>query len=279
MTNSVGYDYFDYCKIDEFDKNNINLFKQSRVRFFDKEMLSWDAKKHSTWMLRLYASIKMLLSSTVMFTSYEFSLEKNIYLSLPYFEYYALLHSCRAFLFVCHDELDFDKLFNMTHSKIINVTANYLKSINVEYSENFAFHLKELKQKREKYSYQLPTSSVITSDSEESYRDSLDYARLLGELSQLSSAVMSNSYKTNSSSKLFKFDLNDVSDFIKKYFDSSEDWCRLIYMTRKMNYPSDILCLSTEGLTEDFIGNFLEEYLNDNELSPLHNLQLIYPFP
>ena len=70
-----------------------------------------------------------------------------------------------------------------------------------------------------------------------------------------------------------------IKEDVQKYFDSLEDFNRLRYIARKMYMPHNLFVMCTEGLVEDFLGNFMDEYTEENNLGCLHNLQLIFPFP
>ena len=79
---------------------------------------------NSEWITRNYLSSKMILSATVMLTSLEYAIKKNLKMTVPYLYYYALITCCRALIYANpHNEWKENSDFlTMSHSKIINLT-------------------------------------------------------------------------------------------------------------------------------------------------------------
>jgi len=270
---------FTYNELTSFDHRKLNTYIQNTHLKYTNEAKEWNIEKNNFWILRLYASLKMLLSSTLFYSNYEFSKEKKIYIALPYFEYYGLVSSCRALLLLSSDKDVFSTIFSATHRDIIKSTTQLLTSIDTKLSEEFNQHINSLKDRRERFSYHIPTKKIITDDVDITYESSLNYSRLLAEMAQLNSEVLQKTVTTDKNREHFIFgNVQEIDDEIFKYFDSDEDYYRLGYIARKVKKPISIHQLATEGLTEDFLGNYMEEYAEENNLSPLHNLQLIFPF-
>src|SRR5581483_6287919 len=69
---------------------------------------AWTDDLHSEWMTRNYLALKMILSASIMLTSFRFCSEKNIRIVEPYLLYYASLSCCRAVILTSPDH-DFNK--------------------------------------------------------------------------------------------------------------------------------------------------------------------------
>lgn len=275
----VESSYFKYDELLNFSEKKLDKYIQKTHNRFKKEARDWSFEKNNFWILRTYSSLKMLLSATVFYSNYEFSEEKKIFLSLPYLEYYGLISSCRALLLLSSDKEEFAIIFSATHSSIISSVTKLLESIDLDLSIKFNKHINYLKENREKFSYHLPTRKITDDDIQQTFLDSLYFSRIIAELSQLNSEILEKNIDKESSSKFFIFgNIEKIDIEIFKYFDSSEDYYRLGYIARKVKRPINIHLLATEGLTEDFLANFMEEYAEENQLGALHNLQLIFPF-
>lgn len=99
MNDNIG-GYFDYEVIPKiFSEEEINKRISSLDKSFKKETNNWNSDKNSEWILREYLSIKMILSSSILLSSAEFSIKKNLRVVEPYLIYYSLLNCSRAVLF------------------------------------------------------------------------------------------------------------------------------------------------------------------------------------
>ncbi len=267
--------YYRYEHINKYSPKKLNKYIQKTQDKFVAESREWTIKKNSIWLLRLYASIKMMLSSTVLYSHYEFSENKQLYLSMPYYEYYGLLNCCRALTLSRPEKDEFETVFKAPHSTIINLTVETLKSIDNNLANEFEKHINLLKDRREMFSYNFPTKKI--EEEMTTFYDTLEYSKLICEIAQLNSLILEESKKNNSDS--FVLDSQYIKEDVQKYFDSLEDFNRLRYIARKMYMPHNLFVMCTEGLVEDFLGNFMDEYTEENNLGCLHNLQLIFPFP
>lgn len=271
--------HFNYGELLKFSERKLDKYIQQTHNRFKRESMNWSFEKNNFWILRLYASLKMLLSATVFYSNYEFSEEKKIFLLLPYLEYYGLINSCKALLLLSSDKEEFSIIFSATHSNIISSITKLLESIDLELSTKFNKHINNLKENRERFSYHLPTRKITDNDIQETFLDSLYFSRIIGKLAQLNSEILEKNIDKESDSKFFIFgNIEEIDNEIIKYFNSSEDFYRLGYIARKVKRPINLHLLATEGLTEDFLANYMEEYQEENQLSALHNLQLIFPF-
>jgi len=271
--------YFNYDEISAYSDKKIDKYIQKTHNRFKIEATDWNYDKNNFWVLRLYASLKMLLSSTVFYSHYEFSEEQKTYLSLPYHEYYGLISSCRALLLLSSDKEEFSIIFSATHSNIIKSTTQLLQSIDINLANKFDKHITSLKENRERFSYHLPTKKILNEDIEKTFNDSIGFSRIIAELTQLNSEILEKNVDTESDNQYFVFgNIQAFDKDIFQYFNSDEDYHRLGYIVRKVKRPINIHLLATEGLTEDFLGNYMEEYTEENQLGALHNLQLIFPF-
>lgn len=59
----------------------------------------WSIELNSEWTCRIYLASKMILNATVILKQAEFAEEKNLRITIPYLEYYAVLSLLRAVVF------------------------------------------------------------------------------------------------------------------------------------------------------------------------------------
>jgi hypothetical protein len=246
---------------------------------------TWSTELNSVWLARHYLAIKMLLSSSVMFTSLEYATEKNLRIVEPYLLYYALLNCCRALTFTLPEqEWKNGGLLNMTHQKIINVAVDAIRKLSRPEGDKAASMLEKAKVYRELFSYKFPANglrSVSKSGSKE-VQDAIELCSVIGEIAQLNSECMHSSLE-----KLVHEEVSVDMEILKKCFlyetnegviHDSEDWYRTDYFKRHKLTPWNLQWTAREGLVEDFFGAWCSEEENEDSYDPDTNWRIIFPF-
>ncbi|PIC62616.1 hypothetical protein CSV79_16125 [Sporosarcina sp. P13] len=184
--------------IDGFNYNYVDsLFDEDQVTNFREWIYYGHHKKinkvltneiNSKWIIRNYLSSKMILSATVMVTSLEYAIEKNLKMTIPYLSYYAVITCCRSFLYtIPYNEWTSNEDFlKMSHSKIINLTNDYLNHLDSEFASETKAMINGLKEWRELFSYKFPSSGIGLTE-EYGLDEVIDTCTTLCELAQLSS--------------------------------------------------------------------------------------------
>lgn len=281
------YWYYDFKEIhhwleeDICKKRRLDLFSE-----YSKLTKIWNSEKNSEWLCRIYMSSKMILSATLTLQSLDFSNEKNLRVVIPYLEYYSVLSAMRSLIFTLPtEEWKNGEIFNMNHSKIINLTCSYIAKFDKNLAEKIKKDIIRLKAQRELISYRAPTSGDNKCHKN---IDSLEICKLIVEIAQFNSEILEKSIHKNSSQKYFEFKdeyinkLSDISVGDINFFDIEDNY-RLNYLKRKWPIPTNILHIMTEGHTEDFFGAW--DPLEEDEDSELFSTgsssswQMIFDIP
>lgn len=286
MEKFVKGDYFDYIKLpiffeeDEITKNVQKLFDSA-----SKIVKDYDESKNTLWILRHYLAVKMILASTVLLTSSEYSRRKNIRISEPYMLYYSLLNCSRAVVFTNPNIPISVDLFTMTHKKTINMIGDILSHYNRQTSDKIKSYIELARIYREIFSYRYPANGMKDFPTLELDKV-IDVCSLLCEVAQIQSAVIEHKIsKINTGS--FKLHIEDMNHAFMygegnlQVFDD-EDFNRIKYIERKVHYPLSIYNTMTEGLVEDFFGAWCsseEEQEIEDCYNPDKNWRIIFPVP
>jgi hypothetical protein len=92
--------YYDFIQIlSDLPESDLISYKAKNSQKFNAITLNWTDALNSEWTARMFLSAKMIYSSTLLLNTLAYSEEKNIKITSPYLQYYALLNSCRALLF------------------------------------------------------------------------------------------------------------------------------------------------------------------------------------
>ena len=280
---------FEYVEMQKrFTEDEIFRTSNSLRQRYALHTKSCTKESNTEWVIRTYLAVKMIFSSSVMLTSLEYAMEKNLRIVEPYLLYYSILNTCRAFVLTLPDEKWNDgKLFTSSHDKIINLTVDYIVKINKKVGHEIETLLGRSKIYRELFSYKFPASGIRGLDGNfvVDFEETVSLARLFCELAQFNSEILHASYTKNVSEK---FELDDemlpsgyeYSSDIGSFVDD-EDFYRIGYIYRKRPYPTPILWTMTEGMVEDFFGAWCsEESEDDNDIyDPDKNWRIIFPVP
>ncbi|WP_418187126.1 hypothetical protein [Aliarcobacter lanthieri] len=256
-----------YNYIDEVENNKCISSLQKQ---YANILKSYSKEKNSEWICRIYFSAKMILHTTLQLLSLTFSEDKNVRLVSSYLKYYALLSSSRALIMTLSTiEWNDGKITEISHSKIIKITIDFVKNFDKELSKRLENVFKILKSHRELITYRAPTigSNIISNHFQDNYLEDVGIeineviylCTVLAEFAQLNSEIFEKSVLKHADDENFELldvyinqlSIINVNDM--NFFDK-EDFYRLNYLKRKYPVPTNILHVMTEGLTEDFFG-------------------------
>ncbi|WP_151040686.1 hypothetical protein [Bacillus safensis] len=283
--NLIGDDFNYKIIYDFFSKKQLGNFENWICSRHHKNINKiMNIKLNSEWITRNYLSSKMILSATVMLTSLEYAIEKNLKMTVPYLYYYSVITCCRAFLYAnpYNEWKNNGDFLNMSHSKIINLTKDYLYHLDKDYALRIENILNELKKTRELFSYKFP-STGLDIVYEYDLDDIIEICTTVCELAQLTSEKIQN-YTINKCMDNYddwsRVDLN----YLKYTYSydgiiDSEDWRRIDYIKRKQPFPASIYYTMTEGMVEDYFGAWCPNDGNDDLYNPDLNWRIIFPVP
>lgn len=267
----------------EWDESKCREYCSGMRQKFAEFTKSWTDDFHSEWITRNYLAVKMLLSASVMLTSFEFCREKNVRIVQPYLLYYAALSCCRAVHFTSPQfQLRNSDLYAMKHQKIINVTGDHLERHFSGIGAGSKQLLEELRSEREMFSYKFPGQGISRDRTDDNFEKTVALCSLLAENAELNSECLEASFNKNVNGK---FELNpEIVKLCFLYESDTEDhlddddYYRTNYMGRKMSIPCCLRTMATQGLVQDFFGSWCSEEEGSDQYNPDHNWQIIFPF-
>lgn len=280
--------------VDEFPYNEINSwFEEEQLDNFQK----WIYKGHHTninknmtsqlnseWIIRNYLSSKMILSATVMLTSLDYAIEKNLKMTIPYLSYYSVITCCRALLYTIPYNIwtNNDSFLNMTHSNIINRIGDYLNKLDKDFSTRIKEMIKELKQWRELFSYKFPSSGTEV-EGKYGFYEIVDICTILCELAQFSSEQIQKYVSKKCMYNIEEW-IGTEPDILEHGYSydgiiDKEDFYRISYLRRKQPLPVSIYYTLTEGMVEDYFGTWYQDDDDSDIYNPDLNWRIIFPVP
>lgn len=287
-------DEFEYRLLDEeFTESELESYRKWIYSGFNNLCnKNMNNKLNSEWVVRHYLAAKMTLSATVMLSSLQYCIDKNVKMSVPYLSYYSVLTCCRAIIFTLPEiKWDTKKLLEMPHSKIMNHVKNALMKLNKEKANKIYFDVYSYKKYRELFSYRFPAQGLhITNNVDFSYSKTVELCTLLVELAQFNSKVIESYVRRNCMGNVSKW-VNLDMDYLKHCFCykfdnydyeliDDEDWYRIDYIRRRQPLPVSIYYTMTEGMVEDFFGAWCSENDCDGErYDPDNDWRIIFPVP
>lgn len=280
--------------VDDFDYNRIyNFFSENQLGKFETWIYSkhhrninnsMTVKLNSEWITRNYLSSKMILSATVMMTSLEYAIENNLKMTVPYLYYYSLMTCCRALLYAnpYNEWKEKGDFLNMSHSKIINLTKEYLSHLDKDYALKIFNIINELKQSRELFSYKFP-STGLNIINEYNFGEIIEICSTLCELAQLTSEQIQK-YVFKKCADDFEEWGNVDLNYLKHTYSyngitDTEDWYRIDYIRRKQAFPVSIYYTMSEGMIEDYFGAWCSDDEDEYSYNPDENWRIIFPVP
>ena len=279
------------------EDEEIQKFQDATYREFVKlcknedGIIEMNSLLNSEWMLRTYCASKMIMAATLLLNSAEYSTEKNLLITVPYLQYYAMFCAARAFLYVCpyRNTSDIPNLMVTSHEKVLKTTYNEIKNhLNKKLAEKIEKMLFTLKGQRELFSYKFPATGL---QELVDYEDVVTYCAILAELTELESEQIEKVYKkkilSNSNGDWMILD-EDIMKYTFTYFINSEknkvlevvDWDDFYRVARHCKYPQAIISTITEGMAEDFFGAWAKNEDDTEDIfNPDDNWQRIFPLP
>ncbi|MEC2018992.1 hypothetical protein [Bacillus velezensis] len=286
VTRMMFDDEFPYKHVyDHFLNEQLDLFgKWIFKRHHDNLNSSFTIKDNSEWITRNYLSSKMILSASVMVSSLEYAFKRNLNITIPYLCYYSIITCCRAFLYVnpYNEWKENGDFLNTTHSKIINLTRDYLNHLDKDYALKIAKILNELKVSRELFSYKFPSTGLNFINGYD-IDEIIEICSTLCELAQLTSEQIQKYVFKKCMDSYEEWNSVDM-DYLKHTFSyngiiDSEDRYRIDYIRRKQPFPASIYYTLTEGMVEDYFGAWCPEEDDEDLYNPDVNWRILFPVP
>lgn len=244
----------------------------------------FDSKKNTEWITRTYFAVKFILASTVILNSAKHAEWNNLQIALPYLRYYGLLNCCRAFLFTVPDLTWKGSLtVEMTHQKILNLTADYLKRIHPGPDDKWKALFSRAREQRELFSYSFPATAMrYLGESAVGTDEIIEACAFLSELCQLNTECVVAALGKYAPGP---YGLEDVEEArLAVYHDlnpeavpDDDDYHRLGRLFRKHPSPQTIQVTATEGLIEDYFGAWRAEESKAGAFDPCQNTSLLFP--
>ena len=283
LTRKILGDIYEYRIIHSyFDENALYEGRKKLDNSFLNQTRNWDLQKNSEWVLRNYLAIKMIMTSTVMLTSLEYSNERNLKVVDPYLAYYSLLNLSRAVVFTNPNALwKQGNLITSTHSKTLNIVGDAIGQFEKEEGKRIKSILEKARDYRELFSYKFPSNGITDFKIETS--EAISISTLLAEIAQFQSEVLER--RILSKDKLVKqFDdsiLEMGYTFKGKTYEfiDQEDKYRLGYLIRKQPFPTSLYLTLTEGFVDDFFGAWCPEDSENDDYNPDIDNCLIFQMP
>lgn len=290
ITRALMGDVYEYRLFtDTFTDSEVSKYKQSIRTRYSKLTNNWNKAQNTEWVLRHYLATKMILASTVMFTSLDYAINKNLRIVEPYLIYYALMNSCRALVFTLPEVTwNEGEIISMTHSKIGKITHDCIRTLNKKIGEETKEKLSRAKDYREIFSYRFPANGLSSFNRENVFDidEAVQLATLICEVAQFNSEQLQASIdKYNPMTELALdrsfYDKGFIYGTDTVSFRDSEDWYRLDYIFRKQKRPYNLYWTMTQGMVEDFFGAWCadEEEEDDDIYNPDNNWRIIFQVP
>jgi hypothetical protein len=258
----TGSDYqYDYSELLlRASADQVRNYCERTRQFFAPIAKTFTEVANGQWILRHFLAIKFAISASILSGGSHYSRDHNLMIAVPYFNYYALLSSCRAYLLTSPDIVwEGRKTIEMTHQKILNVTGDLIKRLDPQLATKVCLQLQLAREHRELYSYRFPGGGLDIVEGGMRPEEVADLARLICELAMLNSECFEAALEKHAPGEMtvpvlkdhdwvVAYDIagiatkdrNDAAHF-KKYVTS---WKRV----------STLQVMASDGLVEDFYG-------------------------
>lgn len=240
-------------------------------RLFAPIAKDMDTEKNSIWVLRHYLAIKFIAASSLLAGSAEHSFKQNIQLAVPYFNYYALLSACRAYLLTSPQmQWDGQKTMQMTHENIMNRTADYMRSLDPSRKDRWRERMAMYRTAREMFSYKFPLSGPRLLPREYMQPDAaIELCRLIAELASLNSECLQAAVEKHSTKGLKVAPLPDHVWAYQYEVESApeidkEDMYRFGKYYGSWGEVSTLEVMTSDGLVDDLYGNWCDSSGDDS---------------
>ena len=218
---------------------------------------------NSRWVLRHFLALKFSISAAILSGSAIYARDHNLLMGAPYFNYYALLNCCRAFLMTAPDiEWRGRPTLEMTHSKILNVTGDLMRRLDGAPQRQWSEKLRLAREHRELYSYQFPGTGLrFVGHGACDPDDTADFARLIVELAMLNSecfeaCLFKHAEEKVSTPTLADHALGQVYEIAGIHIRDAYDSERLGKLVARWGRVSTLEVMASDGMIEDFYGSY-----------------------
>lgn len=259
----TGAEYeYDYRHIREMNEDLTQQYCSSLLQRFALERKAPHATEQ--WIARTYISVKYLLAASLMLSSAEYALTRNLRIVEPYLLYYALFNSSRALMLMIPEQLwnDGAILYDVTHTKALNVVSDTLRYLSREAAHRYSDVCQKALASREMFSYKFPASGLNGQMAAivPSIEDVTNMCGFIAETAQINSECLQTSF-----SNLPESELPNNSAAFRKFFEyehksldvpinDHEDLYRLCQLARHSSKPVSLHLTARPGLVEDFLG-------------------------
>lgn len=280
----------------EYDYQQLNrLPRETLISYCNslRQRLSQRASQEGSteeWIAREYLAIKFILAASLMLSSAEYAADKGLRIVEPYLAYYAIFNVSRALVLLIpeHTWNDGTLATETTHTKVLNITHDYLRTLDRDLGREFHTISQAALATRELFSYSFPALGFDSATS--SRPPDLDavvgICQAVAELAELHSECLQSAYRrvpavaldrqSKTLRKLYEYEHRSGEDS----FADDEDWYRLWQIERKLNKPICLHAMARQGLVEDFFGSWAK--LDDAKLDAFDvdqtNWQIIFDF-
>jgi hypothetical protein len=226
---------------------------------------AFDAEGNSRWVLRHYLAIKFATAANMLAGSAAYAHDHNLMLAVPYFNYYAVLNACRAYLMTSPDVVwDGSKTVEMTHKNIINRTADYMRVLDPTRRQTWRLQLETLREHRELFSYRFPLSGPgLTENSALDHKAAAAFARLIAELASLNSECFEAALRKHARLDLPVLEIADhewasAYELAGASMPDFDDLYRFDKYVRGWKTVSTLEVMTSDGLVDDIYGNWTD---------------------
>ncbi len=234
-------------------------------RHFTPIAKAFTAEDNSRWLLRHYLAIKFAAAASLLAGSAQYAFERNLLTAVPYFNYYALLSACRAFLLTSPLlAWDGEKTVEMTHENILNRTAEAMRALDPDRRVAWRKEMADLRNRRELFSYRFPLSGpdFIGRDAFDPDR-ATRLTRLIAELAALNSECFDGVLSKHVGEEMPVVALPD-HDWAEAYKLAGEtesdaaDRHRFGKLRRQWKTVSPLHVMTSDGLMDDLFGSWCD---------------------
>lgn len=248
--------------------DKLNQYCESNRRSLRQCSSDFTVLDNSRWVLRNYLAIKFVTASALLLGSAKYAYSNNLFLGLPYFNYYAVLNACRAFLLtspkIAWNE---GKSVRMSHQSIINRTVDLMR--NFDHQGSLKDQLNKLRDYRELFSYRFPLSGPELVGRESlSPQNVIHLARLIAEVASLNSECLQGFLRFSASPDLAVSPPDDdmlVSGYLIAGVraEDYEDRYRFSKFVSGWHTVSTLELMASDGLMEELYGSWTDPNRED----------------
>jgi hypothetical protein len=204
--------------------------------------------------------------------SFIYAYDHNLMMAVPYFNYYTVLNACRAYLMTAPQLVwDGQKTVEMTHEKILNCAADYMRNLDPERRLSWRAQMGEYRDQRTLFSYRFPLSGPDFIGREAlDPKDAIALAQMVAELGALNSECFDAVLKKHVDENIAVTDLDD-HDWARLYKLAGEDEIdhadryRFGKLRQRWRRVSPLHVLVSDGMMDDLFGSWTNPDREDND--------------